>query len=146
MSCTLSGKASLTCWRAKCCKIASWKSFYSLIHTAHKVSFRFDASTKKLFISCDYCILFACLSYKDLKQMLKILSYRSSNIQIKCIRKTSINLIKYSTLHETYFALKYNNRFLLWLLLPGNIILFFRSDCRKINMNFLVVNKKSVTT
>ena len=111
MSCTLSGKVSLTCWRAKCCKIASWKSFYSLIHTAHKVSFRFDASAKKLFISYDYCILFACLSYRDLKQMLKILSYRSSNIQIKCIRKASINLIKYSTLHETYFALKYNTVF-----------------------------------
>ena len=53
-----------TCWRTRCGETATLEKFYLLIwHILYICCFfRFDASPKKLFVSCIYHILFVCLA------------------------------------------------------------------------------------
>ena len=60
----MSGKTSLTWWIARCCKTVSLENFYWLIWYLLCIRvcfFRFDASPKKLFVSCHYQVLLVCL-------------------------------------------------------------------------------------
>ena len=57
----MSGRASTTYWRAKCCETASLNNFYQLMHTVYAVLFRITRSPKKLFVNFDYSFcLFVC--------------------------------------------------------------------------------------
>ena len=91
--------------------------------------FRFDASPKKLFVSCHYDVPFVCL-------VAMILMLNTANIQyfwafldipIKYSWKLIISFLKYYTLHKTHFALQdWQPYFFSWLLLPGLWFIFQR--------------------
>ena len=94
--------------------------------------FRFDLSTKKLFVNFHYHVLFFsffCLAavsssckYCKHSALMIIFWY----IKIKYSWKLIISLLKYCTLHKTQFALQYidHHIFLLWLILPGILVYF----------------------
>ena len=74
--------------------------------------FRFDASHKKLFVSCHYHILFVCQAVMVFKVntayfwVLRNIPYFSvlSEIQIKYIWQSIISLLKYSAQDPRYTA------------------------------------------
>ena len=85
----ISGKTSLTCGSAKYGEAVSFKNL--LVETLYMCSFlRFNVSPKKIFVSCEYCLFFACLadSFGYPKQMMKTLSNWLSNFRIKYISNT----------------------------------------------------------
>ena len=57
----MSGKASLTCWRAKCSETAGLKNYYWLIHTVYVLFFLDLIQVTRTSVSCDYCFLLVSL-------------------------------------------------------------------------------------
>ena len=100
----ISGKASLTCWRAKYGETASLTILANLyILYMLLLFFRFQASPKKLFVSCDYCLLFVCL-------FLMVSNASSWNAECliskypkKYVRKINISLLRTAVLMTIFF-------------------------------------------
>ena len=84
-----------------------WLIWY--IPYLYMLFFRFDASTKKLFASFDYQVLFFGMAAMAVQVIIANIQYLwlFLDIQIKYSWKAIISLLKYCTLHETHFALQY---------------------------------------
>ena len=132
------GMLVLTCWRAKYGEtvriiFTSWFGTYCIYVCCF---FRFDASTKKLFVSFHYHVLFfsffmfffclaAVSSCKYCKHSAFMIIFRY--IKIKYSWKLIISLLKYCTLHKTQFALQYiDNNIFVMATHTKNTGLFFR--------------------
>ena len=130
------GMLALTCWRAKYGKtvriiFTSWFGTQCIYACCF---FRFDTSTKKLFISCHYhvffvfwgfCYLAVVSSCKNCKHSAFMIFFRY--IEKKYSWKLIISLLKYCTLRKTQFALQcIDNHIFVVATRTRNIGLFFR--------------------
>ena len=127
------GMLALTCWRVKYGKIVRiiFTSWFGPCCIYVCCFLRFDASTKKLFVSfitmfCFLVFLSGCcvISGKYCKHSAFMIIFRY--IEIKYSWKLIISLLKYCILHKTQSALQYidNHIFLSWLILPGILVYF----------------------
>ena len=97
--------------------------------------FRFDASPKKLFVSCDY----HALSVIWLKWCKDYVLLSALNIQIKYIWKSIISVRKYCTLNKiTFHCIIDNHTF--FLIIPTQNIVYFSDSLavKYVNLIFLM--------